>query len=202
MIAAVETLGLVAGSGWGSGINLYLVTLLLGVAGRLGWEDIPAVLTRLDVLIVAGVLFLVEFAADKIPYVDNVWDTIHTVIRPLGAASLGAVVAGQSDSIGAALAAVVAGGLALNAHTAKATTRLAANASPEPVSNISLSLVEDFGVAGLMALAFAVPVVALVAVALLVFAAGTLTWALWRAARRVWETLGDKLDRWGLGAGR
>lgn len=202
MIAAVETLGLVAGSGWGSGINLYLVTLLLGVAGRLGWEDIPSVLTRLDVLIAAGVLFLVEFAADKVPYVDNVWDTIHTFIRPLGAAALGAVVAGQSDSMGAALAAVVAGGLALNAHTAKATTRLAANASPEPVSNISLSLVEDFGVAGLMALAFAVPVVALIAVGVLVFGAGALTWSLWRAARRVWRTLGDKLDRWGLGAGR
>ncbi len=196
----METLGLVAGSGWGSGINLYLVTLLLGVAGRLGWEDIPAVLTRLDVLIVAGILFLGEFAADKIPYIDNVWDTVHTVVRPLGAAALGAVIAGQSESIGGALAALLAGGLALNAHTAKATTRLAANTSPEPLSNIGLSLLEDFGVVGLMALAFANPVVAVVVVAVLALAAGTLTLMVWRVARRVWLGLGDKLERWGFGA--
>ena len=92
----------------GFGINLYLVALMLGVAGRLGWTDIPEVLTRLDVMIVAGVLFVVEFFADKIPYVDNVWDAIHTVIRPLEAAAIGAVVAGDSASIGAAVGALVA----------------------------------------------------------------------------------------------
>jgi hypothetical protein len=75
----MDVVGLIAGSGWASGLNLYLVTLVLGLAGRLGWTDVPAVLTRNDVLIVAGILFFVEFAADKIPYLDNVWDAIHTV---------------------------------------------------------------------------------------------------------------------------
>ena len=128
----MEAAGLLAGSGWASGINLYLVTLMLGVAGRLGWTDIPEVLTRLDVMIVAGVLYVVEFFADKIPYLDNVWDAIHTVIRPLGAAAIGAVVAGDSASIGATVGALVAGALALDAHAAKASTRVVVNASPSP----------------------------------------------------------------------
>ena len=149
----MEAAGLLAGSGWASGINLYLVTLMLGMAGRLGWTDIPEVLTRLDVMIVAGVLFVVEFFADKVPYLDNVWDAIHTVIRPLGAAAIGAVVAGDSASIGAAVGALVAGALALDAHAAKASTRVVVNASPEPVSNIGISLSEDVGVAGLVTLA-------------------------------------------------
>lgn len=189
----METVGILAGSGWASGINLYLVTLFLGIAGRLGWDDIPDVLTRWDVLIVAGILFLAEFAADKVPYLDNVWDAIHTFVRPLGAAALGAVVAGQSDSVGAAVGAVVAGALALNAHAAKATTRLAVNTSPEPVSNITLSVAEDFGVAGLLTLALAFPLIALILVGVLVVAAGALTIWLWRVARRVWLKLGDKL---------
>jgi hypothetical protein len=145
-LVLVEAFGIIAGSGWASGINLYLVTLLLGIAGRIGWSDIPEVLTRTDVMIVAGVLFGIEFFADKIPYLDSVWDAIHTVVRPLGAAGLGAVIAGDSGSIGAALGAVVAGALALDAHTAKATTRVVANTSPEPVSNVfSLSIRRRWG---------------------------------------------------------
>lgn len=180
----METLGVVAGTGWASGINLYLVTLLLGIAQRLGWGDVPEVLGRTDVLIVAGVLFVLEFAVDKVPYADNVWDSIHTVVRPLGAAALGAVLVGDAETIGAALGAVVAGALALDAHAAKATTRLAVNTSPEPVSNISLSLAEDLSVAGLVALAIANPVIALVVVVVLVVAATTLVVWLWRGIRR------------------
>lgn len=186
----MEAAGLIAGSGWASGINLYLVALMLGAAGRLGWADIPDVLTRLDVMIVAGVLFVVEFFADKVPYLDNVWDAIHTVVRPLGAAALGAVIAGDSASIGAAIGAAVAGALALDAHVAKASTRVVVNTSPEPVSNIGLSLAEDVGVAGLVTLAVTYPVPAIIVVAILVVAATALTIWIWRTARRAWKRVG------------
>jgi len=189
----VEAIGIIAGSGWASGVNLYLVTLLLGIAGRLGWSDIPEVLTRTDVMIVAGVLFGIEFVVDKIPYLDSVWDAIHTVVRPLGAAALGAVVAGDSGSIGAALGAGVAGVLALDAHAAKATTRVVANTSPEPVSNIALSLLEDVGVTLLVALAVTFPLITVIVVAILVVAATTLTIMLWKVARRAWRRVGDWL---------
>lgn len=193
----VENLGVVAGTGWASGLNLYLVALLLGVAQRLGWGDVPEVLGRTDVMVVAGVLFAIEFAVDKVPYADNLWDSIHTFIRPLGAAALGAVLAGDATSIGAALAAVVSGALALDAHAAKATTRLAVNTSPEPVSNISLSVLEDLSVAGLVALAITYPIATLVVVAVLVVAATTLAIWLFRVARRAW---GRVRERWRRGA--
>jgi hypothetical protein len=182
----LETVGLVAGTGWASGLNLYLATLMLGVAGRLGWADIPAVLTRVDVMVVAGVLFTVEFAADKIPFLDNVWDAVHTFVRPVGAAALGAVIAGEASSVGAALAAIAAALLALDAHGAKATTRLVANTSPEPFSNIGLSFAEDIGVALLIALAIANPLVAVIVVAMLVVGATALTIWLMKTARRKW----------------
>jgi hypothetical protein len=190
----VEAVGLIAGSGWAAGINLYLVALLLGTAGRLGWADIPDVLTRLDVMIVAGVLYSIEFVADKVPFVDSVWDVIHTVIRPLGAAALGAVIAGESASIGTAIGAAVAGALALDAHAAKASTRVVVNTSPEPVSNVGLSLVEDLGVAGLVTLAVTYPVPTIIVVAILVVAATALTIWIWRIARRSWKKLGAWLE--------
>jgi hypothetical protein len=195
-LVLVEAFGIIAGSGWASGINLYLVTLLLGIAGRIGWSDIPEVLTRTDVMIVAGVLFGIEFFADKIPYLDSVWDAIHTVVRPLGAAGLGAVIAGDSGSIGAALGAVVAGALALDAHTAKATTRVVANTSPEPVSNVFLSLFEDVGVILLIALAITFPLITVIVVAILVVAATTVTVVLWKVAMKAWR----KVGRWWGGA--
>ena len=181
----MEAFGVIAGAGWASGLNLYLVTLVLGLSGRLGWSDVPDALTRTDVLVVAGVLFLVEFVADKVPYVDNLWDSAHTVIRPLGAAAIGAVLAGEASSVGTALGALVAGALALDAHAAKATTRVAANASPEPFSNIALSLFEDGLVVGLVVLAVTYPVVTVVVIAVLVVAATAVTVALWRVARRL-----------------
>jgi len=185
---------LIAGSGWASGINLYLVTLLLGISGRLGWGDIPGVLQRTDVMIVSGILFSIEFVADKIPFLDSIWDSVHTVIRPLGAAALGAVVAGESASIGTAVGAIVAGTLALDAHAAKASTRLVVNASPEPVSNVALSFAEDIGVAGLVVLAVTYPLVTIVVVVALVIAATALTIWLWRIARRSWKKVGAWLD--------
>ncbi|MCL1601532.1 MAG: DUF4126 domain-containing protein [Actinomycetia bacterium] len=187
------SIGILAGSGWASGINLYLVTLLLGFASRLGSDSVPEVFGRTDLMIVAGVLFAVEFVADKIPYVDNAWDAINTVVRPLGAAAIGAVIAGDATSVATVVAAVVAGALALNAHAAKASTRLAVNATPEPVSNISLSIFEDLSVAGLMALALTYPVVTVIVVVVLVVAAAALTLWLFRITRRASRAVRKRL---------
>jgi len=182
----IETISVISGSGWASGLNLYLTALMLGIAGRAGWADIPDVLTRTDVMIVAGVLFGVEFVADKVPFLDSFWDAIHTFIRPLGAAAIGAVIAGDSGSIGAALGGILSGALALDAHSAKASTRVMVNASPEPVSNAAVSLFEDVGVAGLVTLAVTFPIITIVVVIVLVIAATAVTIWMWKAVRRVW----------------
>jgi hypothetical protein len=181
----MDVIGLIAGSGWASGLNLYLVTLVLGFSGRLGWADIPQVLTRTDVLVIAGILFFVEFAADKIPFLDSFWDALHTIVRPLGAAALGFVIAGDSESIGQAMGALVAGALAVSSHSAKATTRATVNASPEPVSNMTLSVFEDGMATGVTALALAFPVVALGVTLLLAAACIWVVWKLWSGVRRL-----------------
>jgi hypothetical protein len=181
------TVGLLLGSGWASGINLYLVTLLLGIASRLGWGEVPEIFGRTEFLVIAAILAAIEFVADKIPYVDNVWDSVHTVLRPLGAAVIGALLTGESTSLVTAVGAVVYGGLALNAHPAKASTRVAVNASPEPVSNVVLSVAEDLLVAGLMTLALMFPVLTAVLVFALVVSAGALTIWLFRRVRGAWR---------------
>jgi len=181
------TVGLLLGSGWASGINLYLVTLLLGIASRLGWGEVPEIFGRTEFMVLAAILAGIEFVADKIPYVDNVWDSIHTVIRPLGAAVIGALLTGETTSLVTAVGAVVSGGLALNAHAAKASTRIAVNASPEPVSNVVLSVAEDLLVAGLMTLALMFPVLTTVVVFALVISAGALTIWLFRRVRGAWR---------------
>ena len=193
----MDLAGLIAGSGWASGLNLYLVTLVLGLAGRFGWTDIPEVLTRTDVLVTVGVLFLVEFAADKIPFLDSFWDMLHTVVRPLGAAALGYLLAGQSSSIGQALGALVAGALALTSHSAKATTRAVVNTSPEPVSNAVLSFTEDGVATAMTAIAITLPMVAIALVVVLAVAGVWVTVRLFGVVRRLrgrwsrlWEPAG------------
>lgn len=181
------TVGLLLGSGWASGINLYLVTLLLGIASRLGWGEVPEIFGRTEFIVLAAILAGIEFVADKIPYIDNVWDSIHTVLRPLGAAVIGALLTGETTSLVTVVGAVVSGGLALNAHAAKASTRIAVNASPEPVSNVVLSVAEDLLVAGLMTLALMFPVLTTVVVFALVISAGALTFWLFRRVRGAWR---------------
>jgi hypothetical protein len=180
---------LLAGTGWAAGLNLYLATFLLGLAGRLDWLEVPAVLQRTDVVIGAGVLYGIEFLADKIPYIDNIWDAVHTVVRPLGAGVLGFLLAGETPSVSEMTGAVISGALALSSHSAKATTRAAVNTSPEPFSNIFLSLMEDGIAAGLLALAIANPVVALVVVIVLAVLAVWLVVKLLGAVRRVRERI-------------
>ena len=187
------TVGLLLGSGWASGINLYLVTLLLGIASRLGWGGVPEVFGRTEFMVIAAILAAIEFVVDKIPYLDNTWDAVHTVVRPLGAAVIGALLTGETTSVVTAIGAVISGGLALNAHAAKASTRVAVNASPEPVSNVVLSLLEDVSVAGLMALALAFPLITTLVVIVLVVSAGALTLWMFRRVRGAWRGVRSRL---------
>jgi hypothetical protein len=164
----VSLLPLVFTSGWASGINAYAVVLLLGVFGATGLsDDVPETLQRPEVLVTAGVLFLCEAVADKIPYVDSAWDSVHTLIRPAAGAWVGAVLAGQSGSLNDAVAGLVGGSTALASHAVKAGTRMAVNTSPEPLSNVIVSLAEDLGVAGLVTFAIFNPQAAAIIAAVL-----------------------------------
>lgn len=184
-------LGLIAGSGWAAGLNVYAVALILGLVGRFSEAPIPDQLTSTPVLIGAAVLYLVEFFADKVPYLDNIWDAIHTVIRPVVAGWIGYLLAGESG-LSEALGAGTAGVAALAAHSTKATTRATVNVSPEPVSNITLSVFEDGLAAGVVALALAFPALALIVVVILVIAGAWVVTMLWRALSRVWSRIATR----------
>lgn len=160
---------------------MYGVAALLGVAGRLEWTDTPAWLQRPWVIALAAVLFTVEFVVDKVAAVDSVWDLVHTALRP----TAGAVLLGGADLDGPMLAYAAGGAaLALTSHAAKASLRGLVNASPEPFSNVVVSLGEDGLVAALMALALARPEVALAVTAVLVVLSVVTTIVLFRFLRR------------------
>ena len=145
----IDTTGLLAiaaALGWASGLRLYAVVFLTGLAGHLGWVQLPAglhVLQSYVMLGTSGFMLLVEFFADKIPGLDSLWDMIHTVVRIPAGAALAAAVFGADQSSWAMAAALMGGTLAATSHVAKATTRAALNASPEPFSNIAMSLAGD-----------------------------------------------------------
>jgi hypothetical protein len=165
------TLGVAMGAAWLSGVKLYASVLTLGLLQRFGFAHLPGDLRILGewwVIAVAGLLFLVEFVADKIPAVDSAWDAVHTFIRVPAGAVLAAAAFGHFDSRVRLLAFLLGGGIALTSHGTKAAARLAVNASPEPFSNVVLSVLEDVGSIGLSLLAAFHPVVALAIVAVLV----------------------------------
>ncbi|MER5871735.1 DUF4126 domain-containing protein [Streptomyces sp. NPDC002044] len=181
----MSVLPLVFTSGWASGINAYAVVLLLGLFGATGLTDeVPASLQRTDVLIVAAVLFACEAVADKVPYLDTVWDAAHTVIRPLAGAVVGALLAGQSGSLSDIAAGAVGGTTALASHFVKAGTRMAINTSPEPFSNIVVSTAEDLGVAGVITFAMFNPQAAAIIAAVLLIAGLAILFFLWSRIRR------------------
>ncbi|MFI9718716.1 DUF4126 domain-containing protein [Streptomyces sp. NPDC052396] len=180
----MSVLPLVFTSGWASGINAYAVVLLLGLLGRFGVTDqVPHALQRPDVLIAAGVLFLCEVVADKIPYVDSVWDAVHLVIRPIAGGVVAALLAGDHGSLSHLAAGAVGGITALLSHLVKAGTRMAVNTSPEPASNIVLSLVEDLAVAALVVFALFHPVAAAVIAGTLLGLGIALVVFLWKRVR-------------------
>jgi hypothetical protein len=191
MLETLALLGRTMGFSFAAGINLYATVAILGLAARLGWVDLPEQFRVFDNNVVIGVaivLYLIEFAADKIPWVDSVWDAVHTVIRPIGGAVIAVVTLGDASPTVTGLVALLGGTLATGTHLTKAGTRAAANASPEPFSNWALSLAEDAFVIGLSALALKYPVAAALVVILgvvmmLVFAA----WIV-RALKRRWSS--------------
>jgi hypothetical protein len=187
----VESLPLAFTSGWASGVNAYLVVLVLGIADRVGDRpEIPDVLGRWDVLAVAGFLYAMEFVADKIPYVDSTWDAVSTFVRPVAGTAIGAMLAGQVPDearLDQVALAAVGGGTALASHLVKSGVRLAVNTSPEPASNVLVSLGEDVAVLALVAFAVTHPRIAAAIAALLLAIGLVLLAVLARWVRRGWR---------------
>jgi hypothetical protein len=174
------TLGRTMGFAITSGVNLYATIAILGLAARYDWVTLPPqyeVFATNWVIGAALVLYVVEFVADKIPWVDSLWDSVHTVIRPLGGALVAVATLGEQTPAIEAAVALLGGTIAAGSHLTKASTRVAANASPEPFSNWLLSLIEDAFVVALGALALKFPVAALViSVLILVTIAMMIRW--------------------------
>ena len=170
----VALLGSTLGLGFLAGIRLYATVLAVGIAIRFGLLRLNDHARGLEaladwrVLTIAGVAFLAEFFADKIPWVDSAWDAVHTFIRPVGAALLAAAALGDMDPAMRTSLAILTGGVALTSHSGKAATRALVNHSPEPFSNVALSLMEDAAIPFGVWLATAHPVITFVAVVILV----------------------------------
>jgi Domain of unknown function (DUF4126) len=174
-----QLLAVAAGLGWASGLRLYAVLFLTGMAGFMGWVDLPSGLKLLQsplMLGASGLMLFVEFFADKIPGVDSLWDVIHTVVRVPAGAALAASVFGADQASWAMAAALMGGTLAATSHVAKATTRAAVNTSPEPFSNIAMSLLGDGVVPISLWLSWEHPMVFFAALAVALVVMVTLIW--------------------------
>ena len=188
----LSTLGVILGTGYSSGLNLYATVVTLGLLQRFGIIHLPPSLQILShpwILGLAGVLYFIEFFADKVPLLDTAWDAIHTFIRPPAAALLAyASVAGLSPEwrVGAAL---LAGAAALTSHSAKASTRAAINTTPEPFSNWIFSMGEDLLAVWLTWMAGAHPMATAIVVGALLIVSAFLIFFLFRFARRAWQRL-------------
>lgn len=194
LIDAPQLLALAAALGWASGVRLYATVFLVGMAGFMGWIDLPQglqVLQHPGVLAVSGFMAFTEFFADKIPYVDTVWDMVHTVIRiPAGAALAAAALGADNQAMGW-IAALLGGSLAATSHVAKLTTRAAVNTSPEPFSNIGVSLLEDGFVVFMLWLAATHPVIFAIALVLTLVLAVVLMIVLVKFLRAVGRRLSE-----------
>jgi hypothetical protein len=183
-----QLMAIAAALGWASGLRLYAVVFITGLVGMMGWVPLPeglALLQHPAVLGASGFMLAVEFFADKIPGLDSLWDVIHTVVRVPAGAALAASVFGADQGTMAIVAALLGGTLAATSHTAKATARAAVNTSPEPFSNVAVSLVEDTAAVGSLWLAFNEPMIFFPVLAVAVIAMVALIWVLWRFLRKV-----------------
>ena len=158
------TLGRTLGFSLAAGVNLYATVAILGLASRYQWVQLPDQFKVFDnpwIIGAAGVLYVIEFVADKVPWVDSLWDSVHTLIRPVGGALIAVASMGDHSPVITGLIALLGGTVAAGSHATKASTRVAANTSPEPFSNWFLSLGEDAFVIGLSFLALKFPLIAL-----------------------------------------
>jgi hypothetical protein len=160
----LATLGRTLGFSFAAGVNLYATVAILGLASRYGWVSLPPQFQVFNNDLVIGaaiVLYVIEFFADKIPYVDTLWDMLHTLIRPVGGALIAVTTLGEASPTVQGLVALLGGTIAAGSHLTKTSTRAVANTSPEPFSNWILSVGEDLFVVGLGFLALQYPVAAL-----------------------------------------
>lgn len=189
-----QLLALAAALGWASGVRLYAAVFLVGIAGYFGLIELPQnlqVLQHPGVLAASGFMCFVEFFADKIPLVDSVWDMVHTVIRiPAGAALAAGALGADSQAMGW-IAALLGGTLAATSHTAKLTTRAAVNTSPEPFSNVAVSLFEDGFVVFMLWLAATHPIIFAIALVLTLVGAVLLMIVLVKFLRIVVQKLSE-----------
>jgi hypothetical protein len=191
----MSALPLIFTSGWASGINAYAVVLLMGLLGRFGHQAaVPPTLERTDVLVLAAVLFACQFVAGKIPYLDSAWDLVHTAVRPVLGGAIGVLMAQHAHGslAQAAAAAALGGGTSLASHLVKTGVRLGVNASPEPVSNIIASVLEDLTVSGMVVFALLHPVPAAVLAAVLLALGVLAVLVLARRIRRAWRQRRDR----------
>jgi Domain of unknown function (DUF4126) len=161
----IATLGRTMGFSFAAGINLYATVAILGLAARYDWVSLPPQFQTFNndvVIIAAVVLYLIEFFADKIPYIDTLWDMLHTLIRPVGGALIAVTTLGDASPTVEGLVALLGGTIAAGSHLTKTSTRAVANSSPEPFSNWIMSVVEDIFVVGLGVLALQYPLAAMV----------------------------------------
>jgi hypothetical protein len=189
MLDLLPTLGRTLGFSFAAGINLYATVAILGLASRYGWVQLPEQFRLFDNDVVIGAaltLYVIEFFADKIPWVDSLWDGLHTIIRPIGGALIAVTTLGDASPTMEGLVALLGGTLAAGSHFTKAGTRAVANTSPEPFSNWILSIAEDLFVVGLGFIALKYPTIAaLVVTAAVVLMIVFATWII-RAVRRRW----------------
>jgi hypothetical protein len=189
MVELLPTLGRTLGFSFAAGLNLYATVAILGLAARYGWVQLPEQFRVFDNDLVIGaalVMYVVEFVADKVPWVDSVWDAVHTVIRPAGGALIAVATLGDASPALEGLAALLGGTLAAGSHFTKAGTRAVANTSPEPFSNWALSISEDIFVVGLGFLALKYPTLAaLVVITALVLMIVFAAWIV-RAVKSRW----------------
>ena len=202
----LSTISLAMGSAWTSGINLYATVFILGFFQKIGAAKLPGELAVLDnwwVIGVAAGLYLIEFVADKVPYVDSVWDVVHTFIRvPAGAIVAYAAVAGFNDPSINVVAFLLGGGVALSSHSTKTAARAFANLSPEPVSNWVLSIFEDIIAVGGAILAIFAPILIGIVVAVFLIVFFWLFPKILRAFCRVWASVNGFFSRKESFAGR
>lgn len=201
LLGIIEILGLAGSLSLLSGWRLYLTVFATGLAMHFNLVPLPENLAMLDILAnpwvigVSGVGAVAEFFADKVAWLDSIWDGLHTIVRPVGGALLALAVVDSSDPAWQVVAFLLGGGAALASHATKSTARAAVNTSPEPVSNIIVSTVEDVATGGLLMLAFANPVAAaVVALALLLLA----IYGLWKGYRLFRKLIPKSGDRRGV----
>lgn len=167
----LNSIGVLFGSSWASGVNLYLTVAGLGIANRFHWIDLPGNMDAIShplVILVAVLIYAIEFVADKIPFVDSLWDSVHTFIRPVGGAALAYM---ATANVGPAVqlpVALLSGAIAMDSHLTKATTRVAINTSPEPFTNSIASVTEDGLVLGVLWLIINHPIITTIVVILFI----------------------------------